>query len=516
MGTAVTRAPAHPAVDASQRAMANLSSKVVRGGVLKLAGAAPVNLLHLAIAVLSVRLLAPEAYGTYGLAMAIYGFADIFSNPAVLRYLIRETEASDLAIDVAWTVSVARGLLMSVALWLLAPVLALAFDGDATLTRMLRILSGSFALFGLRNLHAVRDYHQLRYGKMVALESVGSVLGLSVSVGLLVWTRNPVVLVLGVVGGYAVDVVVWWLLAPRPPHWAFQRGEFGQQWRFTRHLLASNIIIFALLNLDDLAVAHLAGLAAVGQYALSYRLVSAAILVVLRPIRDALFPAIARLRNEPGAFADATFRALQSISTLTWLLATVAWVFTPEIFAAIDGGPQWERAQPIFRALFPFALIRGLNGNLGNILIVAGRPQDVTRAAGLQLLLMLPAMYFGFEAGGTTGIALGLGILCGLTHVVHLVQLSKATELNLWRLTLSVLLPGLPVVPVILLRHQIPALPIAPIWTLCVGSAAAAIIFVGLWELLALPFRGQPRAIVRSVLGPVLSATRPGKKGEKS
>src|SRR5690606_19856239 len=97
-----------------------------------------------------------------------------------------------------------------------------------------------------------------------------------------------------------------WLLAPRSPKPSLDVTELASMWRFTRFLVANSLVIYALLNLDDVLVAKLAGTAALGIYAMSYRMVNASVLFLIRPLGGVLLPALANLLHEAERFTRAT------------------------------------------------------------------------------------------------------------------------------------------------------------------------------------------------------------------
>jgi O-antigen/teichoic acid export membrane protein len=473
----------------------DVGSKVARGAAIKLLGGVPVNLLGFALTLLCARLLAPEGYGAWSLALAIYGFADLLTNPATTTYLVRMPGCSDLAIDVAWSFSALRGIGLGAVLWLGAPLLSAAFDGGELVTRMLRVLCLGFVGMGLVNLHHARFHHDLRFGRVFLVESLGTPLGTVLAIALLFVTRNPFALAVGLASGHWLNALTSWILAPRRARLALDAAEIKKMWSFTRFLLLNSLIVYALLNLDSLLVAKLAGTAALGLYAMSYRIVSSTVLFVIRPLADTLLPALAKMLDDRERFTRAALAAVSAFSALSWMITSGAWVLATDIFVVIGGRPEWEKAAPIFRALLPFVLIRAINGSMGAMITAAGKPQVLTVVSGTQLAAMVPLAALGFWLNGFLGLVIAITVLNGGAMLALIAIAPRFVATRRRDLLLTILAP-------------LPAAALAggAAWLLAgaldssatrlvAGFGAAIAVFTAVWELMCrLPLGVLPRA----------------------
>lgn len=467
----------------------DLRGKVVRGALVKVFGGLPGQLLNLAVTMLCFRLLMPEAYGDFQLAAAIYGFSDILSNPSVGTYLIKNPESEDQSIDVAFTMSAVRALVLTPALWLLSPAITAAFDGHYQTTDMLRILSLGFLIQGLRNLHVIRFHHRLEMGKVVFLDAVGPALGHILSIGLLFWWREPIALVVGNLTGHLINGVNTWWLAPRRARLRFDWVEAMKIWRFTRFLLANSLIIFALLNLDDLMVAKLAGGAALGLYAMSYKMVNSTVLFVIKPLHEIVLPSLARLKNDRSALTDAALTTVSAFAAISWLICASMWPQSDALFKVLGGSRAWEGATPIFRAMLPFVLIRGINGSMGQLLLAADKPELLTTISGTQLLLLVPVGLVGFELGGFLGLTIAITVLNGGAMLALMVVCPRWIDTGAARIFVVAALPAMAAATALLAGYGVRELVDAPTVRLIGGVATSLVVGALAWEAICrLPF----------------------------
>ncbi|TPV94567.1 MAG: hypothetical protein B7733_14515 [Myxococcales bacterium FL481] len=475
--------------------VSELQRKVVLGGAIKTLGGVPSQLLGVLLSLLCVRWLSPELYGRYSLAVAIYGVLDVFTNPAVHTYLIRKRNCGNRAIDVSFTISVGRCLVLTPILFAIAPRLSTAFNGDEQLAAMLRVLSLSFLAAGLRNLHYVRFHQQLRMARVVVVESFGMIGGNLVAIGLLYLSRDPLALIVGNVLGHGLNSALSWMLAPRRARLVFDRAEAREMWQFSRYLVANSFIIYGLHNLDDLMVAHLAGTAALGVYAMSYNMVNSAVMFVLRPLHTVVLPALSEVRDDKPRLDRATRKVLSTFATISWMICASAWFVAEDIFALLGEDDAWLQGGIVFRALLPFVLIRGINGALGQLILTMGRPQLLTMISGVQLALLIPCIYLGWWWGGFLGVVVAITALNGGALVALTVVVRRFLTSGLVGLWTTILFPVPAAVAAAGAGQFAGSWSAEPLVRFALVLLGATVVFTAVWELLCrLPLPSVARA----------------------
>src|SRR5256885_5562570 len=73
--------------------------------------------------IILARILAPEQFGEYGIALLSLGLLEVLTETGVNVVLVQE-EDIDRHIDSAWIVSIARGVIISALLFLISPFVA--------------------------------------------------------------------------------------------------------------------------------------------------------------------------------------------------------------------------------------------------------------------------------------------------------------------------------------------------------------------------------------------------------
>lgn len=407
-----------------QKVQDDLQGKVLRGALVQLSTSLPAKLLGIGLTLLCTRIFSPQLYGEYGLAITIYGVSDLLTNPGVFTYFVRTPDASDEALDSAWTIGVVRGVLLTALFWFISPMIASYFGGNERVTLLLQILSSVFLVVSLKNPYVVRLYHRLEYQRIALLESLGLFFGSMCSLGLLLWTHSPAALAMGSLIGYSIDCGLTWYYTEQKPTFRFHWHEMKRIWAFVRFLVLNNVVIYLLLKLDDVFIGKMSGLDMLGLYALSYKVANDSVMYTIVTLRKVLLPAFVKLFEDTERLPAVVLKALGTLSGASWALVGAVCVSASEIMHYVAPDPKWQGADLVLWTLMPFVLIRAVNGVYGSLLLVAGRPDILSRIAGLQLVGLVPLMWLGFALGEQAWVLQGgLGGVLGVSLAIAALNL---------------------------------------------------------------------------------------------
>jgi O-antigen/teichoic acid export membrane protein len=496
-----------PSGPASTRELARRTS---RGAFVTLAGNLLLRALSLVSLVLVARLLDADAFGAASLALAVFALCDAATSPVLTTVLLGERDAPGRRIDAAWTVALGRGMALAIAFALAAPPLAGLWQAPAEVEGYLRWLALAFALQGAFNLHAVRFRRELRFGRAFALDSVQpAATAISTVLGLCL-TRDARWLVLGPPIGALFAAVTSFALVRPLPRPVLDRGEFAALWRSGRFLALNTLIVCTLFNLDDLLVAELGGLGALGIYVLAWRVVNVPLTGVLAGYNSVLLPAYLRVVDDPERLRHAAASALSILVATAALLAGGLAAWSRELFAVLSGlHRDWSPCAPVVVSLVPFVLARGINSALTPLFVARGVPGRLTALSACQLALLVPAVVLGHRALGLAGVALAVSVLGLCASVVMLVQAERLLGTGrgaLWAGALApVLVAALATSAGVVLSEPI-AVPGA---RLAIGGLTLCGGFVWLWETFGAfaERRGMPYYSVLRIAGHVVGRT---------
>jgi O-antigen/teichoic acid export membrane protein len=393
--------------------MEGLGSRTIRSfGALGSARTAQ-RVMYLAVAVLLARLLAPEDFGIAGLALmfvtAIATWAQMGLYEAVVQRPDDTARVRGTAFVLALVFAAAGYALVLAA----APAVAW-FRGDwriwgATAVLGLMVFRAPFTL-----VPRARIARDLKFRRTVvpilasgsASAAVKVALAFALPLGLGFWA-----IVTGNLAGAIVAPVAYLLLSPALGLGRFDRRVAGELVRYGFYVSAAGFLTFLAVNLDNVVVwlvfgAGGFGEAALGYYLFAYSWASMVTLTVVNVAGEVLFPAYARVKDDPRRLRSGYLFSVRLLSLMALPAYAGLWIVAPDFAYEFLGGDKWMPAIPALKVLILMGAVRSFGG-MGGVLRKAIGRVDVTAAltfvfvVGL-VVLLVPAILLGhrlFDAG---------------------------------------------------------------------------------------------------------------------
>ena len=392
-----------------------------------------INLLRVMIV---ARILAPEDFGLFGMAMVVLLGATSLGQLGFKEALIAHDQA-DEAERRRWLHSLWTGnLLLNVGLAL--TIAALAWPAaqlyeQPALVGMLLALSLVPVLTALKNPELMALEKRIAFGAIAAVELTVAVTGLVFTVLLAWWLGSAWALVYGQLlapaGGLALS---YWVVRGRPVL-AWDSDALRQAFHFGKYILLAAALNMVITQLDNLAIGAQLGAAALGIYMIAYRMSEIPKLVITQTAFRALYPYYSEQhRAGVGALRTAWLQATRSIR---WLVvgAYVPMVLCAEFFIGLLFGDQWLRAVPILVVLALLGALRTGNRALLPVLMTLRKTRVDAAYKLLEAGLFVPGVYIGLAwTGHPVGaawagvFALSVGMLLRGDYVRRALEVSLA------------------------------------------------------------------------------------------
>lgn len=388
-----------------------LSQRVLHGGLWQIAqrGASrAVNLLQL---VVLARLLVPEDFGLFGIALLTQQTLDVLLRFGIDAALIQREERTEEYLDTAWTLKVVKAVIVGACLVLVAPWVAAFFDApDAG--PLIRFLAVVILLRGLQNIGAVYFRKEMEFRKQFVLRFGGALANALVAVAL-AWILGSVwALVIGMAAGAAVRLVISYLLHPYRPRLELNRSRARDLWHYGKWLFGSSSLIYASTQGDDILLGRWLGATALGIYQVGYRISNAVATEVTHVISSVTFPAYAKLQTAREKLRRGFLSTFALTSLIVVPLAAAIALFIPEFVQHVIGG-QWEAAIGPVRILAIAGLLRAFSACWGPLYRAQARTEKPFWKNAIRLLLTLGPAYpmtvhYGIE-GMSLCVVAGIG-----------------------------------------------------------------------------------------------------------
>lgn len=358
--------------------------------------------------VLLARVLSPDDFGLFGIALVVISIIERFSNTGLQAALIQSHRAVHAYLDSAWTIQLLRGVLLCVSLMLTAsPVAALL--GDARAAPLVAMLGLAVLLRSLQNPGMLLYRRDLETRYQFVHRSGGTLVELLTSIGLAFVLRSAWALTLGLVVGRAALLLLSYTLHPYRPRVRLQFDQLRELSHFGRWVFLDNMLLFLAYRGDNLIVGKFFGAPALGVYMLAFSISEVVALEIGRVTREIAFPAYSRIQSDLSSVQRAFTMSLDAVASVACPLAAVL-AFMAGPLTHVVFGPRWEGVATVLPPLAFAAGLRAIIGH-GTVAFAAlGQPALAFRtnlvAVAATYLVMLPLVV----TWGLNGVAITVAV----------------------------------------------------------------------------------------------------------
>ena len=383
------------AIGAEPNATAGLARQVVRGATWMVLLRMALRVFSVASQFLLVRILSPSDFGLVAGAGAAYAILDGLTETSMTLALVQMQSPQRHHYDTAWTLVVARGLLVGAVLWAAAPFVA-DFLHDERVTLIVQVLAIVPVVQGFESVGMVRLQRDLQFGRIFFYQLASRLAGFMTALPLALIYRSYWALVLGGAAAKLLAVPVSYLVAPHRPGLSLRAA--GGMLSFSKWLLLNNVLSMAENFMMPIVLGHTGGIRAVGIYQVSYDLAALPASEVAAPVRRPMHAGYARVADDLPALRRQVLDGLGVLACLIVPMSAGICVTAPyAVHVAL--GAQWTEAAPVVALAALYTLFDALGHFTGGIYMVrhAQRPYVAIMAVclALRLALVIPAALYG-------------------------------------------------------------------------------------------------------------------------
>lgn len=390
----------------------SVKTRVVRSGLWVGAESIIGSVLQLGRSIVLARLLSPEAFGLMGLATVALRAVETVTRPGIAQAMIARQSDFERAAPTAFTLLVARGVLLALILAAIAPLIAHFYESEE-LESVIQVLAAVFLLGGMKNIQSIAREKELDFRLVAYLGLTTNFVGTAVTIFLAFWYRNVWALVIGQLATTAFNTLLSYWLIPGRPRLAWDSAIARELFAYGKFITGSSILLFIATELDSTVVGKLLGLEAVGYYALAITVANLATTNLAKLASSIMLPAYSKLQAETEALRRAFLRTL-SLVALAVLPAAIGIAILAEPLIGAIFGDKWLPGVEALRVLAIFGLFRAFAALNGYLFEGIGQPKVAYRLALLRLVVIAPlivpmTLRFGLVGAATT-VTIGIAI----------------------------------------------------------------------------------------------------------
>jgi len=418
-----------------------LAQTVIRGASLSAGGLVVSQGMNFVFYLVLARLTTPEDFGIFAGAAVVVGAAFLFVDSGLVTALIQREEGVEEAANTALVATLLAGLLLAGLALAVSPLVGAFFESPET-AQAAAAMSGFLVI---RSTFLVPDglmRRRFSFARRLVVEP-GAVLAFgTVAIVLCAQGYGFWGLVLGQYAALTVQSLLTWGLARWRPH---PRKASFSTWRemagFGRHLILADAVQQFAIEIPTALIGRYVGTGALGQYRYGFRFASQPFFVLLNTASFVLFPAFARISQDPPRFRAAFLRSLRWVAVMAF---PAGLIFVPlgEPLLVLLLGTQWRPAGLALTAMFAYTSARCFDSLATEAITAWGQPHVVARMHIIGLVLS-GALMVSLLPYGLIGVAAGLSLSAVGVAVYAMVAVCRRIDVPLARALMEIWPPAL-------------------------------------------------------------------------
>lgn len=324
------------------------SSQAKRGSIFLLGTQCSRMITQLAsIAILS-QILSPEIFGLVAMATAVVGIAAIVGDFGLSISALAGVPPDQNQRTKLFLANAFIGTAMTLVVALSAPLLA-GFYGEPELAYLTLGIAPIFLINACSVQFKVEMNIAQRWKRLAATEALSPVAGLAVGVVTAVATHSYWALIAQQLTTSIVQLLLAVMLSGWKPVRPDRSSGINSHLKFGRDTLASQTFNYVSSNIDNVAVGHSLGTAALGEYSRAYQLAAMPVAQLASPLTRALVPSLSLIVDD----SDFKEKTLTYQRILIYLLlppiSLLVASSTPLVEVAL--GSQWGNVPGLIQIL---------------------------------------------------------------------------------------------------------------------------------------------------------------------
>ena len=370
-----------------------LAGRVRRGAGWSLLSTLLLRMGNLVVGVVLARLLVPADFGVFAIALTVQTVLITLADLGLSADLIRSKDPQVRAPTIA-TVSLLSGITLAVAMAATSGAMA-SLLGDHAAAGAIAALSLSLVLSTAGVVPYAMLQREFAQGRLFAAGAAYFVVYTTVTITLVEAAgMGAMALAWGSLLAQLTSTSMQFVLARVRPRFGFDRAIAKAALSYGVPLALANLLSWVVITFDNVAVAKIAGVAALGLYVLAFNVSTWPMNAIGQVIRSVAFPGFSELARR-GQAPEEVFVLLAALSApLVRLLY----------------GERWDASATVLAALGLFGAARVVFDLMATFLAARGAARAVLWVQGVWTVALVPGVVIATHRWGITG--------AGWSHVV--------------------------------------------------------------------------------------------------
>ena len=379
--------------------------------------------------IILARILEPKDFGILAIATMTIGVLEVITSLGFEVALIQKKGDVYSYLDTAWVTNIVRGLIISLILFIFAPLIALFFKIPAA-RDVVRIVGFTAFMNGFTNIGTLFFFKELDLKKKFYMEFSGVLSYAVISIFLSFLLRNVWALVGGYISLVIVNIIFSYILSPYRPHLYWNYYKAKEMLEFGKWILGLNIGRYISSLIDEGFVGKIIDATSLGFYNKAKMIANLPLSLTYNVVSKVAFPMYSKIQDSTEDISRKFCKILDTIFSFSLPFAAVVLLLGDELIEFILGRKWLPMCVPL-KALLLVMIIQTVLETCYPLFKGLGRPDIEFKVNVLQLVITTALLYPLTKSFNMLGTA--IASLSGSIFVlpICLNQLLKTTNLNL-------------------------------------------------------------------------------------
>ena len=371
------------------------------------------------------RILFPEAFGIMATSHIVIVMIQLFTDVGVKTAIVQNPKGAHREfLDTAWVICAARGVLLALAVVLLAWPLS-SYYNQPEIKGILMILALSPLFLGFENPAVMVLIKNFRVEKKVILELTSQPLGLVTTIILAYLMQSVYALAIGASLSSLYRVAGSYLVDPYRPRLRIDKTFGLEIFHFGKFIFINTMVSFTAMNIDILMIGKILPMKDLGLYSLGKNIGQLIWIVCLQVFVQSYMPAVSSVYHDIPRIVRMYQRSVTLILALTIPLSMIFALFAHDIIGILYD-PRYQDASISmlwFSLSGIFLVFIAINTNT---FIAMGKPVYETMAMATGALFIVVLIPAGTGLFGLHGAAGGMFVSIVIIASVQTINLKRA------------------------------------------------------------------------------------------
>lgn len=349
------------------------------------------------------RFLTPTQFGLFGIASLLLSLLETLTETGINIVLIQsKTDLKDF-INAAWVVSIIRGVLISILIISLTPLIVFFFRApDAT--GIILFISIVPFIRGFINPSEVKFQKELNFNLQFWFTSGLYLIDTVVAVFVIFLTHSVFSIVWGMLISALFEVLLSLIFIKPRPRFAIEKSYFKEIFHKGIWVTSYTVFNYFAENLDNMVVGRLLGATSLGLYQMAYKISILPLTEISDVVSSVAFPVYTKITHDATRLNKAFLRTIILVFSGASILGFVIFFF-PEQIIRIFLGNQWLSIIPVLKILIVYGVLRTVTGPTSALFLSLSKQKIISFTVFMRFLSLAIAIvplvhFYGLVGAG--------------------------------------------------------------------------------------------------------------------